>query len=137
MWLDTVYDLKEILNAHLEQARRFIQSLIISRSPRTLKAEALKLNTKVYCFDKRGKRGEWKHGYIRQDLYKVVLVSSNIRGTGRNLKIAYEDIRLVPKSNLLVDLYKIEEPLSAFEKQRLQEIGLTQKQFKTLIQKKN
>lgn len=80
-----------------------------------------------------------KHSYVRQALNTDVVVWNNRRWTGRILKIAYEDIRLVLQNNILADLYKnelkIEEPQSSFEKQRLQRLPTHLSAFSTQTKK--
>ncbi len=72
----------------------------------------LPAKTPVYYFVKETKQGKWKKGFVDEARDHIVKVTTNPRGNGHKLRIAYEDIRLVPSSALLYDLERLELELA-------------------------
>ena len=61
-----------------------------------------------FSFIETAKKKEWVRGFIvKPELYHA-LVSRNKVGRGKHLKVAYEDIRLLPKSEVLNEMDSIE-----------------------------
>ncbi len=59
----------------------------------------------------------------------IVVVSKNVEGRGKHLKIAYEDIKLVPRSQVLEDIDEVElqlNPAVDSETPSLEEQGLAE-----------
>jgi len=102
---------KELFDAYREQTSiRTICKLLESRSPKLIKPSLLPRKTQVFYFVKEPakNRGKWKHGYVFRAEDHLVQVTSNARGAGAKSLIAYEDIRLVPSSPLLLELAKLD-----------------------------
>ena len=98
-----------LLQAHYEQAaRRAIHRLLVSPSNRTQKRDVLIPRTPVYFFEKKGKRGSWNLGFVKRASDHIVEICRSSRLSGKALQVAFEDIRLAPKSSLLYELDQLE-----------------------------
>ena len=89
--------------------------MITSNFPQYVKAESLPPKTNVYYFVKQTIRGQWKSGYVQEALDHCVIITAKRNGTVHKLKVAYEDIRLVPKSPLLRELNKLDMTVRSSE----------------------
>ena len=90
--------------AHQEQtARRALLSVYSARSPRTLKQDQLERGTAVYFF-RRVPKPLWIQAWVRSTEEHVVLLSTRKNHTGKPVRAAYEDIRLMPTNPLLQEL---------------------------------
>jgi len=84
----------ELIEAHQEQvASRALQRLLSSKSPQLLTPDALPKGTKIWALLKSG---DWEQLVVSEALQYYVVARRN--GKGSPLNIAYEDIRLHPKS---------------------------------------
>ncbi len=111
---------KVLIDAHREQqAKRAISRMLRSRIPKVIKTELSRQKTPVYNFVKESKQGKWKLGFVAESQDHMVSIMTNSQGRGHRLKVAYEDIRLVPKSALLYDLQQLEPELDTTDNQRL------------------
>ncbi len=77
-----------------------------------MKADLLPPRMPVYYFVKEAKQGKWKKGFVDEAREHIVIVTTNSHRRGHQLRIAYEDIRLVPSSELLYELEQLELELS-------------------------
>ncbi len=85
-----------------------VEASIDSRAPRVIKAELLPQKTLVYYFVKETKQGKCKNGFVDEARDHIFRVTTTPQRRGHKLRIAYEDIRLVPSSALFYDLERIE-----------------------------
>lgn len=94
---------QEILDAHKEQvATRAIQRLLKARSPNTPTAHMLPQGRKIYVFMKPSRgTAVWTEAEVidPRDHFVVARRSRH----GRPMKVAYEDIRLVPEHPLAIE----------------------------------
>ncbi len=104
---------KETLAAYYEQqSKRALTRMLRSNAPRVIKADLLPPRTPVYYFVKEAKQGKWKKGFVDEAREHIVIVTTNSHRRGHKLRIAYEDIRLVPSSELLYELEQLELELA-------------------------
>ncbi len=68
--------------------------------------------TPVFFHVEIGKNRQWQKGYVVSTSDHIVVVSKNVEGRGKHLKISYEDIRLVPRSQVLQDIDEVELQLN-------------------------
>ena len=95
--------------AHREQvARRAIHKLLRSKRNNACLPSAFQKGDKVYFFEKQTKFGKWILGYVQSIEDNCLLISKNKYGSGKKLKVAYEDVRIYPSSVLLQELDDIE-----------------------------
>lgn len=100
----------ELRAAHDEQvARRAIYKLIKSKAPQTLSSPDITRNDKVY-FHKRNQqgRGSWFSAFVRKPEDHYVVLSTSLAHAGKDIKAAYEHVRLAPTNTLLQELDSIE-----------------------------
>ncbi len=64
--------------------------------------------TAVYYFVTEAKQGKWKKGFVDEAREHIVIVTTNSRTRGHQLRIANEDSRVVPSSELLCELEQLE-----------------------------
>ncbi len=93
--------------------------MLRSPIPKVIKTELLPQKTRVYYFVKESKQGKWKLGFVPEAQDHMVSIMTNSQGRGHRLKVAYEDIRLVPKSAILYDLQQLELELDTTDNQHL------------------
>ncbi len=91
-----------------QQSRRALTRMLWSHAPRVIKAELLRAKTPVYYFIEETKQVTWKKGFVDEARDHIVTVTTNPRGSGHKLCIAYEHIRLVPSSASFYDLEGLE-----------------------------
>ena len=98
-----------IVVAHQEKVvRRSLHDIFTSRSPRVLSRQLIQPRTPIYFFEKRTKFGVWKRAFVVSAEQHLVQARRTKSNRGRVLKIAYEDVRLAPRSSLLFELDRIE-----------------------------
>jgi len=112
---EMITEFKQLTKNSPNLSSHSIKKLISSRAPRPLKEEALPPKTCVFYFVKETKRGQWRTGYVQETSDHVVTITTRRNGSGHKLKVAYEDIRLMPKSSLLKDLNKLDMHVRAIE----------------------
>ncbi len=71
-------------------------------------ADLLTPRNHVHYFVKEAKHGKWKKGSVDEAREHIVIATTNSHGRGHKLCIAFEDIRLVPSSELLCELEPLE-----------------------------
>jgi hypothetical protein len=100
---------KDLIQAHEEQvSRRILTRILRSREPSLLSRSILAPGTPVYFYVRATKTSSWQSGYVAEALPEYVAVRRQPQARGQTLKIAYEDLRLAPKSSLLQELDKLE-----------------------------
>jgi hypothetical protein len=106
----------DLQKAHLEQvARRTLSLLLRSKNSHLLDRSVLLPGTAIYFYTKLGKKTSWAPGFVSQALPEYVGVRRQPGNRGSILKIAYEDIRLAPRSSLLQELDALEQICDAGE----------------------
>ena len=100
---------KKIAEAYREQvARRAIHKLLASPTSNPVPKELLPSKTPVYFFVKGTNKGKWELGFVKRAYDHFVELCRNSKMRGHVLQVAYEDIRLAPKSSLLFELDRLE-----------------------------
>ena len=93
---------------HERSALRVLNRLLSARNPKVLMKSVLSLRTPVFFCVETGKTREWKKGYVVSAQDHILVISKNVEGRGKHLKVAYEGIRLVLETPLLQDLDNME-----------------------------
>ncbi len=86
--------------------------MLPSNAPRVVKADLLPTRTPVYYFVKEKKQGKWKNGFVNEAQELIFIVMTNSHRRGHKFSSAYEDILLVPSSELLYELEQLELELA-------------------------
>lgn len=71
-------------------------------------SSVLRKGSDVYFYEKSAKSASWIRGFVLRAGLHVVRVSIRKDMGGRSYQAAYEDVRLVPSSPLILELDKIE-----------------------------
>ncbi len=91
---------------------RSLDRLLSARQPKIVSQAVLVQNTPVFFPVKIGKNRQWQKRYVLSTSDHIAVVSKNVEGRGKHLKIAYEDMRLVPRSQVLEDIDEVELQLN-------------------------
>ena len=107
----------ELLQAHREQAAtRALQKLLHTKNPSVLQSSILQPGDPVWVFyetSSKAKKREWvKSTVVKAEQHRVLARRST---KGPPMRVAYEDIRIAPSSQLTQDLMSqtVEEELAA------------------------
>ena len=99
----------KMFEAHQEQAaRRAIHKLLASPSNKPVSQDLLPPKTPVYFYVRGTNKGKWELGFFKRALGHLVQLCRNSSLRGHALQVAYEDIRLAPRSSLLYALDQLE-----------------------------
>lgn len=99
----------ELIDAHLEQvSRRALHKFLRSKHPSTITKDLPPPNTKVYFYRNEVKGGSWLKGTVLYPEGHLVFVYTSDKNKSNPLQVAFEDIRLVPDSDILSELDRFE-----------------------------
>ncbi len=86
--------------------------MLRSNARREIKVDLLPPRTPVYYFVREAKQGKWKKSFVDEAREHTVIVTTNSHRRGHKLCIAFEDIRLVPSSEVLYEMEQLELELA-------------------------
>lgn len=99
----------DLINAHLEQvSRRAVHKFIRSKQTSPLNKELLPPRTPVYYYKREIKGGRWILSKVVTCEDHIVHVEPMSKDKARTVQVAFEDIRLVPDSDILKELDQME-----------------------------
>ena len=82
--------------------------MLRKKAPRVVKSGALPRKTPVDYFIQETKQVKWRKCFVNQALEHYVVVRTSARGTGRKIRIAYEDVSLASTPSLFYELERLE-----------------------------
>lgn len=103
-----LYISEDLLTAHKQQAAvRALQRALRSRTPYTIQPHCLNNGDPVYYYfntSSYAKKDEWRPGIIVETQGNFALISQDPPTSANPSKIAYEDLRIRPRSTLTAEL---------------------------------